>query len=330
MRASRVAVCLAFAVASIGASPALAQQGREDTDFWERVVTPHAPKIAKLRAEATQLKNRANMYYDAHQVGEKMKYLGQALEKLEQAAKLAPDRADVVQEYADCAHDAGEHDKAIDAYARVLALKPDGPHVDLPRRLALSYIKTLRFEEAAEVLERALGDEGGLDRATALGMLGYVYMAQGRLEDAIDAYTRASMATRSPYYGGGGDVYALTGLAVAYDRDEQIERSLEVLEQVRGLDPAFTHLVASYGYNYGYSTIPFSPPSDRHYWLALAYEAQKKWSEAKVEWRAYLESHEPMYKRRAEEHLEIVTQELERKTRPQDRTKTKGKRRTQK
>jgi hypothetical protein len=112
-------------------------------------------------------------------------------------------------------------------------------------------------------------------------------------------------------YGTGGDAAALAGLAVAYDRDEQLGRAAEALQQVQQLDPQFNFLAVAGNAN----AIPFSPPSDRHYWLALAYEQQKKWSEAAIEWRAYVESAAPTYKRRAEEHLRTVNQELARRAR---------------
>jgi hypothetical protein len=60
-------------------------------------------------------------------------------------------------------------------------------------------------------------------------------------------------------------------------------------------------------------TIPFSPPADKHYWLAMAYEAQKKLPEAAIEWRAYLDSADPLYERRAEDHLKGINAELAKK-----------------
>lgn len=317
---------LALPLVTALAIPAAAQQVQTPRiSFWEKVATPHAEKIARLRLEGNNFRGRAAQYYDVLQIADKNKYLQKALDKFEAAAALAPDRADLIRDVADVAHDLGDHEKAIASYLEILELQPDERTFELHRRLAASYMQTLRWDDAEDVLERALGNEipNAYERAVALQYLGYVYMAEGRLDDAIDAYQRASASQRYGYYGGGGaDLSSLAGLAVAYDRDEQVARAAEVLQQVQQLDPQFQFLLP----NAYYRPIPFSPPSDRHYWLALAYEHQKKWTEAAVEWRAYIESADPLYERRAQEHLRVVNKELARKARANaDAARKKGK-----
>ncbi len=337
---SRFALALSLVLSAAAAadeiSPSYAQQ-RPEIEYWEAVVTPHAARIAKLRADGAQLKQRANQYYESHMMAERMKYFGQAMDKYEAAAELAPDRADVVRDFADAAFDAGEYDKAATAYLRVRDLSPSDRGTGIERNLAWAFIKLLRFEDAAATLERALGDDlvQVYDRTNILGLLGYTYMAQGRLEDAIDAYTRASLgnATTRGYGYYGADYLTLTGLAVAYDRDEQVGRAQELLEQVRQMDPSFSFVIPQ---QYTLvSPIPFSPPSDKHYWLALCYEAKKEWSAAAVEWRAYIESADPTYERRAEEHLKQVNAELDKKLKAtakaaRDKGKDKNKDKTKK
>jgi tetratricopeptide (TPR) repeat protein len=318
----RFALVLTIALPGVAladmAAPSYAQPRGPEIEYWEAVVTPQAGRIARLRADGLQLKQRAQQIYEPQMTAERMKFFGQALEKFEAAAALAPDRAEVVRDYAEAAFDAAEYEKAVNAYLRFRELAPDDRNALIERNMASAYLKLLRFEDAAAALEHSLGDDmvQGYERNTTLGLLGYTYMAQGRIEDAIDAYTRATLATNSQRgygygYGYGPDQITLTGLAVAYDRDEQVGRSQELLEQVRQLDPLFTFIVPQ-PYQMG-SQIPFSPPSDKHYWLALCYEAKKDWSAAAVEWRAYIDSAEPTYKRRAEEHLKLANAELDKK-----------------
>jgi hypothetical protein len=96
----------------------------------------------------------------------------------------------------------------------------------------------------------------------------------------------------------------LNGLAVALDRDEQVGRAADALAQLHQLDPDFTSLM--HPPPGGGASVPFSPPGDRHYWLALAYMAQHRLPEAAAAWRAYLVSPAPAYRHRAEEHLREV------------------------
>lgn len=319
MRRFALVLALAFVPVSAGAEVdySYAQPRPPEIEYWEAVVTPHAARIARLRNEGAQLRQRAGQFYEPQMTAERAKIHAQMVDKYRAAAELAPDKADVVREYADAAFEASDFDSAVAAYNRARELSPDKA-TGIDRNLAWAYLKLLRFEDAVTTLERALGDEvvSGYERAAMLGILGYTYMAQGRLEDAIDAYTRAMLSnqqTRYGYggYGGYGDYITLTGLAVAYDRDEQVSRAQELMEQVRTADPNFTHVIPQQ-YSYG-SQIPFSPPSDKHYWIALCYEAKKEWSAAAIEWRAYIDSAEPTYKRRAEEHLKLVKAELDKK-----------------
>jgi tetratricopeptide (TPR) repeat protein len=275
--------------------------------FWETVLHPHALKVQKLLADGSRQREMANQYSESQQLAERTRLLGEALERFQKAVALDPHNLQAVKEVALTAYDLGDYAHALDALLELGRLDPDDRR--LVPKLCVSYIKLRRFDDAIAVLERILGGElTPPERATMLGLLGYAYMAQGRLEDAIDAYDRAARA--QPY---GTDVLALNGLAVAYDRDEQLGRAAEVLEQVRQLDPSFSHLLVLGGAPASNGPqIPFAPPSDKHYWLALAYEAQKLWAEAGVEWHAYLAAGDAVYRRRADEHLRSVTQELTR------------------
>lgn len=290
-------------------------------NLWQQILNPHADEVKKLVGEGRILRDQiAAQYYDPSQLPARRQVLADALKRFEQAAALDPDDANLAIETGHLAFDVGDWDKAIRWYLRARELRPEDTNYVVTFDLAECYVRTRRWEEARDVLERGLPDAPtALDRSRGLVVLGYVHMAEGRLEDAIDAFTRA---TSQQQYGMGPDWLALASLAVAFDRDEQLGRAAELLEQVRQIDPNFNFLFYPVYYPGAGAMlpasqrayIPFSPPSDKHYWLALAYEAQGKLPEAAVEWRAYAESVEPPYERRAREHLKLVNEALAKKS----------------
>lgn len=315
-RAVAVAVAVVTWVAMLAVSAA--EQARYGggaaaggSTFWQGILDPNAQEVARLVTEGRILRDQvAQNYVEPHLVQQRLQVLADALARFERAASLSPRDPKVARECGITALDAGDHAKAVQWFLTFREIVGDERDFTVSYNLAEAYVHLGRFEEARRVLERALPDAAGLDRNRGLVLFGYVHMAAGRLEDAIDAYQRALTAGPSPY-GWGPDHLALLGLAVAYDRDEQISRAREVLDQARQLDPTFNVLVYTYALS---SALPpsqrhslvFSPPSDRHYWLALAYEAQGRLPEAASEWRAYVESVDPAYKHRAEEHLKEI------------------------
>lgn len=295
------------------------QPQRKKSSLWEQILHPHADEVNALLYEGRYLRDSiaANMQ-EAHQVVERKKVLADAMERFARAHKLDPDNKDLCAEYANIAFDAGEYTKAIEGYHRyVQLLGDDTPPYYVAYNLGEANARLRNFDEAADILEAAVGEmpPQPLDRTRVLALLGYVYMAQNRLDDAIDMYTRAT-APSSQQYGGGVDQLALLGLIIAYDRDEQIGRAEEALEQYKQLDPQFAYMNYANYYVTGASPpssryyIPYSPASDKHYWIALIYEAQNRLPEAAAEWRNYIESADPIYKRRAEAHLKDVKARL--------------------
>jgi tetratricopeptide (TPR) repeat protein len=287
--------------------------------LWQSILKPHADEVADLLFEARQIRDQyAQQYYDPSQLTQRRKVLADAVARFERAHQLDPDDMGVLLELANVQFEAAEYEKAVDSYVKYRENIPDDQAAAsyyTYYNLGECYTRLGRFDDAATILERGIADSSSwqpMDRGHTLVLLGYVYMAQNRLDDAIDVDTRA--ASIQPY-AGQTDQLAIMHLAVAYDRDEQLGRAQEMMEQEKQLDPNFTWMMQQYPVQ-GSATpqsryyVPYSPPADRHYWLAMVYEAEDKLPEAASEWRAYAESVDPVYKHRAEAHEKDVKARL--------------------
>jgi tetratricopeptide (TPR) repeat protein len=294
-----LALTLALALAGTAAAQPAQRPG-----FWARAANPHAEEVAALLARGRQLRGQAQYQSEPFQTPLRERLLAQALESYRRAMALAPDQADVALETADVAYEASDYAAAAAAYARVAELEPSEQRMPVALRHGVALAHLGRLDEAQAVLERGQGWGSGSGATQLLWALGYVYMAEGRLDDALDAFARADAAQRAS---GNADPAPLLALAIAYDRDEQIGRALEVAEQARQLDPAFAFLMMAATTSQWQGTAGFfAPASDRHYWFAFAYEALGQLPEARAEWRAYLASPSPTYRLRAQEHLRQV------------------------
>ncbi len=271
--------------------------------FWDGVARPHAAEVDKLIEEGVALRDRANQFYEAQQEPPRHRLLFEAEKRFLRAVELDPHHAGALRSLALVASDLGDFGRVVAATELIHGAGMLAGDRLLATTLATAYIKLGRWDDAIELLEHLVGGEtSSSDRGALFGLLGYAYMGAGRLEDSIATYDRA--VHEQPV---GGDIQSLNGLAVAYDRDEQVARAAEVLGQLHQLDPDFSslmHPASSTGA--GSAAIPFSPPGDRHYWFALAYQAQDRLAEASAAWRAYLASPAPRFRHRAEEHLREV------------------------
>ena len=285
-------------------------QGEPGPSFWAGVAHPHAAEVARLRARARDLRQQAMMRSDPHQTPLRERMLEDALAALQRAEALDPRDPALARELADVAFEASEYRVAAAAFLHLRELSPSAQDPEVALRLGVALAQDGRLEDAQAVLEQAQGwAPGSSSQVALLWALAYVDMAEGRLDDAIDVYLREQALLVSQ--GGGGDPQALLGLAIAYDRDEQIGRALEVLDQVKQVDGSLSFLWQS-SVLAPTSVLFYAPPADRHYWFATAYEALGQLPEAAAEWRGYIESASPAYRRRAEEHLRQVEDELAR------------------
>jgi tetratricopeptide (TPR) repeat protein len=284
--------------------------------FWERVKSPHIEEITRLKRDAEVLRTQvANSYWDPHMMPARRMVLRDALRRYERALELDPTRLDLRLEAAHTAFEAAEHGRAVEHY---LTYREQKGEIDALARynLAESYLRLRQFDDAAAELEGGLdsGVVASYDKGRYLMLLGYVHMSANRLDEATDALERAAQQG-NPQYGGGNDYLMLAMLAVAYDRDEQMVRAHEAIDALRAIDPGFGYLFYAQPVMAAVppsqrAYVPFSPASDRHYWLGVVHEAQGRYPEAAASWRAYLAADSPTYAARAQAHLAFAEEKL--------------------
>ncbi|MCS6914715.1 MAG: AgmX/PglI C-terminal domain-containing protein [Myxococcales bacterium] len=160
-----------------------------------------------------------------------------------------------------------------------------------------------RFAEAVAEYDTALallpGQPGSPHRlraqqATLLGNSAEALMALGRLKEAIARYSQAEAIDTTEQ----AALHTL-GLAVAYDRDGQLEKSRDALVRSLTTDPAMKL--------FNSDSVFFVPPGDRHYYVALTAEAFGEREAAMEAWQQFLrELPQSRYAPRARAHLEAL------------------------
>ena len=187
------------------------QPPRAKTNLWQQILKPHAEEVAHLLWEGRKLRDEyaANLY-EQHQQPQRKKILADAMERFLRAHELDPADSGITLELANVAFDVNDWRVAVEAY---LAYRQAGEEEKQPYyvlyNLAEAHFRLRQFEEAAAILEGGVAESATwqpADRARALTLLGHIYMAENRLDDAVDVYARA---TSVQAYGGGPDYLAL-------------------------------------------------------------------------------------------------------------------------
>jgi tetratricopeptide (TPR) repeat protein len=175
--------------------------------------------------------------------------------------------------------------------------------VEIAAALGIALSRLGRFEEALREYDRALALLGGQPgsparlrsyRANYLGNSAEVLMALGRLPEAIARYAQAEALETS-------ELSALhtLGLAVAYDRDGQIEKSREALHRSLTADPAMKAFQSD--------SVFFVPAGERHYYEALTAEAFGERERAIQSFQLFLrELPKSRYAARARAHMDAL------------------------
>jgi tetratricopeptide (TPR) repeat protein len=285
--------------------------------FWARVKSPRFIEVTELVRRATVLRFQVSQnYYETVMWPTRRRVLRDAAALYLDAYRLDGTRTDLLVEAAHVSFEAADFAGAEGLY-RELRERAEATylgdtvvrynHAEALLRLGLA-------SDAVAALEDALGgDVAGVERARFLTLLGYAYMIERRLDDAAEVCERAQELFRQ-MYGGSDDVVALALLAIIYDRDEQSARAASTIEALTNADPSFGAVFVNAPL-YGNAQpsqrfyLPFSPPADKHYFAALLFQTQGRFSDAAAEWRAYLASAEPAFAARARVHLGVAVAE---------------------
>jgi tetratricopeptide (TPR) repeat protein len=254
--------------------------------LWERTLRPHGDDYDARVARARTLIKEG----DPAQIA--------AAERLlRQAAHLVPDEPAAHWWLGQLLLARGDHAGCAHSFGRVFELEPDFQPPEAkgaaPLALGLELSECLAqsgdYERAIAQLKRLLG-QGHTDAPRIHWRLGALYMALGRLDDAIAALRTAHR--QRPY------LAAIEfALAVAYDRDERIAASRRHLRAGLRRDGSLTTLQAR--------NTEYVPASDRFYQLALANRAKGAVPWAIIYFRQFVaEAPKSPWVRRARQHLD--------------------------
>jgi len=123
-----------------------------------------------------------------------------------------------------------EHDEAIEAAERALALNPNGAHAYAQLGLVLAY--SGRAEEGIKLIEKSMR-LNPIPDAYQLDYLGCAYRFVGRFEDAIQVHKE--VLKRTP-----NNVFAHVWLTAAYSASGREEEARHQAQQLLRLDPTFS------------------------------------------------------------------------------------------
>jgi tetratricopeptide (TPR) repeat protein len=233
---------------------------------WDEVAHPH-------RRRCVQLIDDADKRADARD------WAG-ALPAARTAVSLCPSDRGVLQRVGKILLGGHEYASALQQLERARALSERASGTREQESELAFHLGFAR--EVTGDLEGAIGEHRRLEAMGGLPTpnqylvhynLGDELMATGRLGEAIDEYRRA--VTLAP-----GRPVVRLALAVALDRDEQIDQSRTELSGVLALDPELRNLAAD--------DYVFVPAADLHYYRALALLERGATAEARVALRAFV------------------------------------------
>lgn len=178
---------------------------------------------------------------------------------------------------------------------------------EISSQLGIVHSHLGRFAEAVREYDRALrllpGEPEQIafsrrgQQATLLGNSAEALMGVGDLARAIQRYTRAEQIDSSDQ----AALHAL-GLAVAYDRDGQYQKSREAIARSLAADPALRLFQSD--------DVFFAPEGDRAYYEGLLAEAFGNRDEALRHFQAFAQAlPQSRYAARAREHIEDLNKQ---------------------
>jgi hypothetical protein len=311
------------ALAALGLSTALSHDSRADAygygygapppapaqEFWEEVVQPHGQQIQIILTNAANVWNQLYQmaqYDQQDATGEvRTRALDDIWGQLRYARKLDPTRKDVLEWIGKFGEEFGRTSGAIEALEAYVSLL--GPDDEIPQeihlRLGRAYTRTGRLEDGIRHLRAAISTTTtGMSATAALAL---ALMESGRTADAVDLVPQ-EQSPQQYYYGYGNEQMQLAFTrAVVLDRDEQISRAFDIIEDLKNqLQTEYINRLMP-----ALASMPLGAPHDRHYFLGLLYESEGYLAEARTEWLHYAQSEGP-FAARARDHVAAIDQLL--------------------
>jgi tetratricopeptide (TPR) repeat protein len=230
--------------------------------LWDDILHPNRARCAELTEQASRVLDGSR---DAERAGA----------PLERAVRLCPDSAEVLALLGKQRVLIADYAAARPILERARILSPDDRDGELAFYLGLSRALTGDLPGAIAEYRRA----ETLGRTRDAWMLQYdlgdALMALGRLAEAVPAYRRATELAPN-------EIMPRYALAVALERDGQLEESRRALNLALGGDPHFLHLRSP--------RFVFLPTEDRHYYLFLVHQARGHTTEARAELEDFIRS----------------------------------------
>lgn len=234
--------------------------------LWDDVAHPNRLRCAKLVEEGRTLGL-------AHEGRRGTDTRGPDTERvlavLSEATRLCPRHFEALSLYGVALTRWADPVTARTVLERARQLSPAGDDKDAALAFHLAFTRAVTGELEGSLVEyrRAEALTPAADSWLLYYDLGDTLMALGRLSEAIESYRRATRARASepmPHF----------ALAVALDRDGQVERARVALSAGLARDPYLKILRSD--------RFVFLPPSDRQYYLALCHRAQGRPADARA------------------------------------------------
>jgi tetratricopeptide (TPR) repeat protein len=192
--------------------------------------------------------------------------------------------------------------RAIAAWRRVRELDPRFVHdPDMSFKLGIELSRLGRFTEAIVEYDRASSYKAEIGRPDiVLGNSAEAAMGAGLLDDAIRRYR---LALAAGAIDPGSSALHQLGLAVALDRDQQVNAAREVMLRALELDPHLASMAPERG-------VFFVPEGDHHYYEALAHLHAGRPAESRYAFEQFLAAlPADQYAPRARAHLAVLVKD---------------------
>jgi TonB family protein len=271
----------------LGAAPEKSPKKRtKEPDFWSKIIDPGRQQAEKALERGRKIYD--SIVRDQRRLDKspqlKRRLLEDALAAFSEACRASPRNTAAWFFKGRVLMDLERMKPAIAALRRARRLDASYNAYSLAFDLGIAYSKTGSFERAVleyDRAERVLLASGERLQATRgrrsvlNGNAAEALMALGRLDEAIQRYREALSQ------GGANRTLIRWGLAVAYDRDEQVSKAMAEARAAITADPGMRELTRD--------SVFFIPQGDIHYYFGLGNLVQGKVEESKKHWQMFLD-----------------------------------------